>query len=449
MRWLTLAAVVIGWLSLMSFGECRGDDWPQWLGPQRDSVYREDGVIDQIPQAGLKVKWRSPVSLGYSGPAVVGDRVYLMDYVKKSGRLFNSPGGRAKLQGQERILCFNANNGQQIWQHAYDCPYSLSYPAGPRCTPTVADGKLYAFGAEGDLWCLKASDGSVVWHKQLTKEYQVKTPIWGFAAHPLVDGDRLYCLVGGEGSVAVAFNKDTGEEIWRALSSSEPGYCPPTMIEHAGVRQLLIWNPTAINALDPQQGKVLWSVPLQPSYAMSICAPRLLGDKLYACGIGAKSALLQLDSQKPDARVLWRGKPKSSVYCSNSTPFLADGMIYGADIQTGALIGARLKDGQRVWQTTEPTTGSRRARHGTVFLVNHQPQGQPTDRFFLFTEKGDLILARLTPEEYKPLGKFHVLEPTNEAFGRDVVWSHPAFARKCLFARNDKELVCVSLQAED
>ncbi len=173
---------------------------------------------------------------------------------------------------------------------------------------------------------------------------------------------------------------------------------------------------------------------------MSVTAPRQAGSYLYASGIGNAAVLLKLDDQKPAAEVVWRGNPKNAVYCSNSTPLIVDGTIYGADCQLGALMGVRLSDGERLWQTFEPTSGGdRRVSHGTAFLVRHE------DRHFLFSETGDLILARLSRKRYEELGRFHVLEPTNECFGRAVVWSHPAFAEKCLFARNDKELVCVDL----
>jgi hypothetical protein len=114
-------------------------------------------------------------------------------------------------------------------------------------------------------------------------------------------------------------------------------------------------------------------------------------------------------------------------------------MMYGCDVESGALIGARIADGQRLWKTNKPTSEKRRPRHATAFLVKHE------DRFFLFNETGDLIMANLSEDGYQELGRFHVLEPTNEAFGRPVVWSHPAFARKSVFARNDEELVCVDL----
>ena len=419
------------------------DDWPRWLGPGGDSVWSETGIVNEFPERGLKVKWRTPIGLGYSGPAVANGKLYVMDYQRESGEINNNPGGRTKLSGKERVVCFDTTTGKLLWQHAYDRPYELSYPSGPRCTPTVSDGRVYALGAQGNLWCLDADTGKVLWSKDFVKDYHAPSPIWGFAAHPLVDGDRLYCLVGGRGSTAVAFDKKTGQEIWRALSANEQGYCPPVMIEQAGTRQLIIWHPEAINSLDPASGKVFWSVPVKPGYGMSITAPRKNGNYLFVSGIGSTAALLKLDTNKPGAEVAWRGKPKSAVYTCSSTPFILDGIIYGDDCQLGALLGVRVDTGERLWQTFEPTTGGkRRASHGTAFIVRHN------DRFFLFSETGDLILAHLSPQGYREISRFHVLDPTNECFGRPVVWSHPAFAEKCVFARNDKEVVCVNLADE-
>ncbi len=419
------------------------DDWPQWLGPQRDSVWREKGIVTDFPSAGLPVKWRTPVGLGYAGPAVADGKLFVMDYQSSQGTIENAPGTRITLTGQERVLCFDIATGRELWKHAYERAYGISYPSGPRCTPTVDGAKLYTLGAEGDLLCLETATGRVVWSKVLNTEYKTTTPNWGYTAHPLVLGDLLYCVVGGEGSVAVAFDKHTGREVWRALTASEPGYCPPTLMEHGGAKQLLIWHPQALNSLDPRTGKVYWSVPLAPSYGMSLTAPRKSGSHLFASGIGNASVLLKLDDAKPAAEVVWRGTPKTAVHCANSTPLIIDGTIYGADCQLGALMGVRLSDGERLWQTFEPTSGGeRRASHGTAFLVRHE------DRCFLMTETGDLVLAQLSPQGYQEQGRFHVLEPTNECFGRQVVWSHPAFANKCVFARNDKELVCVDLAAQ-
>ncbi|NBW97428.1 MAG: pyrrolo-quinoline quinone [Planctomycetia bacterium] len=422
------------------------------MGPHRDGVWRETGVVTSIPADGLPVKWRVPVNGGYSGPAVAAGRVYLTDYDRPAGPLANAPNDRTELAGRERVLCFDAATGRLIWKHEYDRPYAISYASGPRCTPTVADGKVYALGAEGDLLCLDAATGAVAWAKNFGRDYGAPTPIWGFCGHPLVDGDRLFCLVGGAGSVAVAFDKDTGRELWRAVSASESGYCPPTLVEAAGTRQLLIWDADNLNALEPETGRVLWSQPLKPMYGMSIVSPQVADTKqgrvLFASGIGRVGALFALDAKEPGAKVLWRGEPKSAVYCANSTPFIDGDTLYGCDCDTGFLTAVDLATGARLWETGRPTMGERRGKHGTAFLVRHRPAGDGAavaERTWLFSETGDLILANLTPTAYEELGRMHLVDPTNECFGRDVVWSHPAFAGRCVFARNDRELVCVTL----
>jgi len=445
--------LALTWIaSAALFGPAAGaDDWPQWMGPRRDAVWREAGIVRSLPAGGLPVKWRVEVKGGYAGPAVAAGRVYLMDYDRRAGDLANAPNDRTVLAGNERILCLDAATGGLLWKHEYECPYSISYAAGPRCTPTVADGKVYALGAEGRLTCLDARTGAVLWTKDLKTAYDAPTPIWGFCGHPLVEGDLVVCLVGGPGSVAVAFDRTTGAERWRALTASESGYCPPTMIESAGGRQLVIWDADNLNMLEPATGRLLWSKPLKPMYGMSIMAPQVADTKqgrvLYASGIGRVAALFRLAADAPGAEVAWRGEPKSAVYCANSTPFIADETLFGCDCDTGMLTAVDLADGRRLWETVRPTTGDRRGKHGTAFLVRQaeratdDPPG--TTRTWLFGETGDLILARLSAEKYEELGRMHLLDPTNECFGREVVWSHPAFAGRRIYARNDRELVCV------
>jgi len=439
LRLLMLAAL----LSMGLDSAAVADDWPQWLGPHRDGVWHEDGIVDSIPEGGLPVRWRVPVKGGYSGPAVADGRVYLTDYERTEGELANDPNGRTELSGRERVLCFDANDGSLLWKHEYDCPYSLSYASGPRCTPTVDQGRVYTLGAEGNLLCFDAKTGDVLWEKNFTRDYAAPTPIWGFCGHPLIDGDQLICVVGGEGSVVVSFEKTTGKELWRQGTASEAGYCPPTIITSAGVRQLLIWDADKLSGLVPETGEPLWSQPLKPGYGMAITAPRVAdtpqGQVLFASGIGRVGALYQLSADTPAATVLWRGEPKTAVYSANTTPYIEGSTLYGCDCETGFLTAVDLSTGERLWETLEPTMGTgRRGRHGTAFLIRHQ------DRTWLMSETGDLILAHLSPTGYEELSRMHILDPTNECFGREVVWSHPAFANRCIFARNDRELVCVS-----
>ncbi len=433
-----LLVVAVALVSLA--GNSRAADWPQWMGPTRDGRYAETGLIEAFPKEGAKILWRAPIAGGYAGPAVADGRVYVTDFQKEAGEAFNDPSKRAEISGKERVLCLDAKTGDVLWTREDARTYKISYPAGPRATPAIADGKVYSLGAEGHLLCLDAQSGKLLWSKDFQKDYKAPAPIWGFCGHPLIDGDKLICLVGGEGSVAVAFNKDSGQELWKALSAPDAGYCPPKIITAGGQRQLLIWDPKKLSSLNPETGKVYWSEELEPAYGMSVTAPQQSGKYLYVSGIGSVAALFELASDKPAAKVMWYGEKKIALYCSNSTPLIHAGTIYGTDCENGALRAVELTTGNRLWESFAPTTGTRRAGHGTAFLVSN------ADRYFIFGESGDLIIAKLSPAGYEEISRAHILKPTNEAFGRPVVWTHPAFANQCAFIRNDKEIVCVSLE---
>lgn len=419
------------------------DDWPQWMGPQRDDVYRESGVIDAIPEEGLKVKWRVPVSGGYSGPAVANGRVFVTDYLSESNEISNNPGARQDRQGKERVLAFDAETGKKLWEYAYDRPYSISYAVGPRCTPTVDGELLYWMGAEGDLVCLQVETGELVWRRSLVDDFGAEIPIWGCAGHPLVDGDLLYIMVGGEGQGVVALNKRSGEVQWKALNT-RMGYAPPSIIEAAGTRQLIIYHPEGVTSLNPKDGKQYWEVAIEPAYEMSIARPVVDGNHMYASGIGNQSVMIELDQSQPGATALWHGEPKTSVYSGTSTPVFVDGIVYGSDCNVGSLMAVDAKNGDRLWTTFEATVPdeTRFIKHGTAFVTR---LGE-SDRYLLFSEVGDLLVAKMTKAGFESLGRFHVLDPTSEAFGREVAWTHPAYAQQTGFFRNDKELVAVDLK---
>lgn len=204
----------------------RADDWPQWLGPKRDGIWRETGIIEKFPAAGLRFRWRTAIGSGYAGPAVAEGRVFVHDR-KLAGDTTNpaNPFDRGRIPGRERVLCLDEKDGRVLWTYEYDCAYTVSYAAGPRATPVAHQGKVYTLGSEGHLHCLEAATGKVLWVREFTKEYAGQTPIWGFAGHPLVDGKKLICLVGGEGSVVVAFDKDSGKELWRAPLRARAWLC--------------------------------------------------------------------------------------------------------------------------------------------------------------------------------------------------------------------------------
>jgi outer membrane protein assembly factor BamB len=416
-----------------------GDDWPQWMGPQRDNIWREEGLIDKFPDGGPKILWRTPVAGGYAGPAVANGRVFLMDYVTDDDVRVDNFDRKAS-SGTERVLCLDEKTGELLWKHEYPVTYTISYPAGPRCTPTVEHGKVYALGAEGNLSCIDVASGDVVWSKDFHTEYNTKSALWGYASHPLVDGDNLICIVGGEGSHAVAFDRNTGDERWKALTSPEQGYSPPTIFEASGVRQLILLRPDAVTSVDPATGKEYWSVPYEATSNSIIMAPVLSGDLLYAGGFNNKSLLLKLASDKPATDIVWRDRGANAISPINVQPYAEDGVLYGFD-QRGVLRAIELESGKKLWETSKPVA-ERPQNSGTAFIVR---QGK---RHWLFNDSGELIIASVTSDGYEEIDRAKVIEPTNTAFGRDVVWSMPAFANRHAFIRNDQECVCVDLTAK-
>jgi outer membrane protein assembly factor BamB len=438
--------VLAGATILLAPLRVHGDDWPQWLGPDRKGVWRETGLVERFPAGGPRVVWRAPLGPGNSGPAVAAGRVYVMDR-----QTDDRPAGGSKVKGagKERVVCLSATTGKPIWEHAYDCPYTIAYRSGPRTTPLVHQGRVYTLGAMGDLLCLDAVTGAVRWQKNLAKDYETEPPAWGWAGSPLIDGDLLYCLVGGEGSAVVAFNKDTAREVWKAPTTEEIGYSPPILIEAGGKRQLIVWHSESINGLDPATGRVYWTQPYptegEPQRpAPTIAQVRRSGDLLFLTSFYHGPLMLKLAADRPAVTVLWKDKTKKpthpiGLHCLMSRPVLKDGYIYGV-CANGELRCCDMKTGDQLWETYA-ATGGKKADCNTAFLV---PQG---DRFVLFNDGGELILANLTPKGYAEIDRARIVEPVEASRGRHVVWAHPAFANRRVFARNNKEMVCVSLAA--
>lgn len=421
------------------------DDWPQWMGPNRDDVWAETGILEKFPASGLKVLWRKPLHGGFAGPAIAHGKVYVTDYVRSAGDEKPAPTKRNDLKGKERVLCFDAQTGKELWKYEYDCSYAISYPAGPRCTPTVDNGKVFSLGAMGDLFCLDAAKGTVIWSKNLPKTYNAPLPLWGYAGHPLVYKNLLICTAGGKDSAVVAFDKETGKEVWKSLNTPEIGYSPPTLIEAGGAPQLLIFHGKSINGLNPETGNLYWSEPLATSFAMAIMAPRRGGDFLFAGGHSGKSVGLKLDTAKPSVTKAWQGSRTTGLAPVSGTPFVENGIVYGID-GNGIFRAMRIATGERLWGTSRPVNGQdgedRGANEGATFVTKNG------DRFFIFGENGDLVIARLSPEKYEEVSRAKLLDPVGIGLGRKVVWSHPAYADKCVFARNDQEIVCASLAAK-
>src|SRR5262245_220579 len=159
----------------------RSDDWPQWLGPKHDGIWRENGIVEKLPAGGPKIRWRTPIGEGYSGPAVAGGKVVITDRILADGtKNPKNSFGRSRVAGKERVLCLDEVSGKQLWVHEYDCPYQVSYAAGPRTTPVIEGNRVYTLGTMGDLLCLSLAAGKVIWSKNFVRDYESPVPLWGF-----------------------------------------------------------------------------------------------------------------------------------------------------------------------------------------------------------------------------------------------------------------------------
>ena len=412
------------------------EDWPQWMGQNRDNVWNVAKPPQSFAPGSLKASWTAPVAGGYSGPAVVGDRLYVTDLVTKANAK-DANWGRRSIEGTERVLCLDSKTGKEIWKHETPVIYAISFSSGPRCTPIV-DGKyIYTLGAEGDLICFEAAKGNVVWSIKLKEQYKTNSALWGYAAHPLIDGEHLITLAGGEGSHTVCLDKKTGKEIWRFGTAPEQGYSPPTIIKAGGKRQLILPNPIAINSVDPETGKLYWTLPYEASNGSIIMSPIQSGKYLFVGGYSDKNMLIELDEKTPTAKQVWRDQAKKAISPVNSQPMGIGEVIYGFD-QSGELIAFKIDTGERIWETAKPI-GKRPLQSGTAFIV------RSGELFYLFNELGELIIARMTPKGYEEISREKIIEPTNESSGRSVVWCAPAFANGCIYVRNDEKLICVPL----
>ena len=301
-------------------------------------------------------------------------------------------------------------------------------------------------------------------------EYDTNIPVWGTSSSPLVDGDRAIFLVGGEpDALVVAFDKHTGREIWRALeSNTEMGYNQPLIIEEGGARQLIVWQPRGLSSLNPATGELYWEEPFSARGNLTVADPVKDGPYLLVSGFYSGSLMMRLDRDRPAATAIWRGETNrtlengievaetTGLHSIITTPLIVGDHIYGIGSH-GQVRGLLAETGERVWEAEGLTT---RNRWGSAYFVQHD------DRYFVYNENGDLIIARFTPEGYTELDRTHLLDATSRSgYGgsragtrsrarhgqsdRLVVWAHPAFANRHLVLRNDEEVIRVSMDANE
>lgn len=418
---------------LLCAGGLRAEDWPQWRGPNRDGVWSEDGILESFPRDGLHVRWRARVGGGYSGPAVARGRVFLTD--------------RRLRPDVERVLCFDEETGRPLWVHSYPCDYeNMEYEAGPRASPTVRQNKVYTLGTMGHLFCLDAADGRVLWKKDLVKEHHAQLPRWGASAAPLVEGELLIAIAGGQpGACVTAFHKDTGGLVWKALDD-RPAYSAPIVVDAGGQRQVIVWTCDALSSLEPATGKVYWQVPYRNTNDLHVVGtPVVQKDLLLVNSVWRTTAkMLKLESNRPAASVLWETKRWAHHNLFSTPVFPDERHFYLVDNTDVCCIDAT--SGDEVWRA--PALAHHSGSRGTMGTAGAHivANGQ---QVFIFDDQGKLILARLSPKGYQEIGRTFLIEATaGTSWQGPVTWAHPAYANRHIFARNDKELVCASLAAD-
>jgi outer membrane protein assembly factor BamB len=428
------------WPLLLAVLTAGAADWPEWRGVGRQGVWTETGIVERFPPEGLRTKWRVPIRAGYSGPAVANGRVFLLDHQRSGATAVT-----------ERAICLREQTGEILWTREWSADYrGLDYANGPRATPTVDGDRVYVLGAMGSLRCLRAADGSEVWSTDFVRDFGTAVPAWGMSSAPVVLAQRLFAVVAGKSNAkVVAFDKNSGKELWRALSSddSEPGYSQPLVIDN-GRPQLIVWHATALDSLDPATGEVIWSYPFRITMNTPIATPAWSAPHLLVSAFFNGTRMMEL-TPSAKTRVLWASESGTEIksdklHALMSQPIIEGDYVYGI-CSFGQLRCLRRATGERVWETQAVTV--ERARNASAWMVRNR------DRTFILNDRGELIIARLSPSGYDEISRTKVVKPTSPPGGRRefgaVVWSHPAFANRHILVRNDEEVARISLAANE
>ncbi len=417
----------------VSGGRLQADEWPQWRGPNRDGVWNETGILDEFPAGQIELRWRKPISSGYSGPTVAGGRVFVTDRMDEPKEI-------------ERVHCFDWASGKELWTYGYDCSYAnVGYVAGPRAAVSIDEGRAYALGTMGHLHCLDAATGKLLWKKTPGEDYDIRVPIWGISTAPLVEADLLIVQIGAaDGACLVGLDKRTGVEKWRALDD-RASYSAPIVIRQASRRVLVCWTGDNVAGLDPTSGKVLWRYPFKPAkMVINVPTPVVHNNRLFLTAFYDGSLMLRLREDEPGVEKIWRRRGRSerdtdALHAMICTPYSQGDYVYGVD-SYGELRCLDARTGDRIW---EDRTAVPRQRWGNIHMVRN---GR---RIWMFNERGELIISELSPQGFREISRAKLIAPTTGQLDRrdGVCWAHPAYAYKHVFIRNDRELVCASLAA--
>jgi outer membrane protein assembly factor BamB len=391
-------------------------DWPQWLGPNRDSSTPEKVAAWKEP---LKILWRQPVGEGNSAPIIADGRVFLHTKVKD------------KLE--EQLTAYDAKSGKRLWQTPYErVKLTTFYGNGPRATPVYANGKVFAYGITGVLTCFDAANGNVDWQVDIGKLLSPKPLIFGASCSPLLVGKYVLVNVGGKGQSIVAFEKDSGKMRWGSLDDGA-SYSSPILVS----KQAVFLTQLGLVGLNPGDGKLQWRFPFKDLMLESSTTPVRAGDLLIASSITLGSVGLRLEEEDGNLNPvqIWK-EPKLTCYFSTPVPvgknhfYAVVGELtlnpFAKKKPKANLCCLETQTGKTMW--TKENVGT---YHASLLRTGD-------NKLLMLEEGGNLVLLDPNPKAYRELARSKICGNT---------WAHPALADGRLFVRDGKELICVQLVA--
>jgi outer membrane protein assembly factor BamB len=403
--------LLIQLFSFLVLTHASASDWPQFLGPARDGVYAGTDLADSWPKEGPPVVWRKKVGQGFSGPAVSGGRLIL----------FHRTGDK------EAVECLDAGTGKLLWNFDYPTGYrdDFGFDEGPRATPTIAQGKVFTFGAEGSLHCLEFQTGKKIWSINTKTEFGAAKGFFGMVCSPLVEGSAVLLNVGGpNGAGIVAFDQNTGKVRWKA-TADEASYSSPVAATVNGLRYAFFFTRAGLAALDPDSGRVWFEFPWRSRINASVnAATPLVVDDLVFLSASYQTGAAVLRVKENRVEKIWAADDVLSNHYATSV--YSDGFLFGFDGRQEYgenLRCVEFKSGKVRW--SEDRFGA-----GTVSLAG--------TRLLILTETGELVLAPASPDRFKPLARAQLLPKGVRAY--------PALADGHLYARSKDTLACIDLR---
>jgi outer membrane protein assembly factor BamB len=379
--------------------------WTTFRGPKRDGNYEAAPVLTSWPSGGLSPIWKQPVGLGFASFAVADGRAFTIE----------------QRRGQEVVAAYDIGTGREIWKQGWNAQYSDSTGDGPRSTPTWDQGRLYALGATGELRCIDANTGSVIWGKNILTDNQAETLQWAMAASPLIVDDKVIVLPGGtSGKSVVAYNTMNGAPVWKVLNDRQ-AYVSPMLVELAGRRQIVVVSASRVVGLAPENGALLWNYPWDTDMGINVSQPVMVDRSRFfiSSGYGKGAALVEVKGSGSTftATTIWENINMKNKFNSS---VLHNGYVYGLD--EGILTCLDVNTGERKWK-------GGRYGYGQVILAS--------GHLILTSDSGDLALVKATPDQYTEVARFSALQ--------GQTWNYPAIADGRLLVRNANEMAAYDI----